>query len=165
MTGSKPNIIFLDIDGVLNTRRHLRRQKAETGKMSSNNWCPIACRHVTLLCEQFGGRIVISSTWRYDHTPEELRYLLKKNDIDPRFLVGITPALIHNEETGSFIRGDEIARWLKDHDYNNSQYVIIDDLPVDRFLKKQHHRLVRVHEPEGFAEKEAAVKAGKILES
>ncbi|MDX1586143.1 MAG: HAD domain-containing protein [Balneolaceae bacterium] len=68
---SSENIIFLDIDGVLNTMHHLRRQKKETGKMSSNNWCPIACKHVTLLCEQFDAGIVISSTWRYNHSAEE----------------------------------------------------------------------------------------------
>lgn len=89
------NIIFLDIDGVVNTMDYLRRQKQESGEMSNDNWCPIACKHIMLLCEQFDARIVISSTWRYNHTPEEFRDLLRDNDIDPDYMIGTTPALIY----------------------------------------------------------------------
>jgi len=171
---SKHNIIFLDIDGVLNTEHHLRRQKVETGEISGSNWCPTACRHISLLCQQFYARIVISSTWRYNHSMESLRELLKKNEINPHYLVGLTPALIYMEGPDSYVRGDEIARWLEENGYLDpsastsaltSTYVIIDDLSEKQFLKEQHPRLVRVHPDKGFAEKEAAVKAGKILEA
>lgn len=131
--------------------------------MSSNNWCPIACRHVTLLCEQFNAGIVISSTWRYNHSGEELRDFLKKNDIDPGFMLGVTPSLIHEEERISVNRGDEIAKWMENFGSKVRSYVIIDDLPEDRFLEEQRSNLVRVHQERGFAEKEAAVMAGEIL--
>jgi hypothetical protein len=131
--------------------------------MSSNNWCPIACRHVTLLCEQFDARIVISSTWRYNHTEDELRELLSDNNIVPGLMIGTTPSLIHEEELGSVSRGDEIASWLKDNENSVSSYVIIDDAPPSQFLENQQPNLVHVEQEKGFAQKEAAVKAGEIL--
>ena len=131
--------------------------------MSSNNWCPIACRHVTLLCEQFNAGIVISSTWRYNHSREELQDFLKKNAIDPGFMLGVTPSLIYEEERISVNRGDEIAKWMENFDDTVGSYVIIDDLPKDRFLQEQRPQLVRVHQDKGFAEKEAAIRASEIL--
>lgn len=131
--------------------------------MSSNNWCPIACRHVTLLCEQFDAGIVISSTWRYNHTEEELQSLLESNEINPDFMLGVTPSLIYEEERLSVSRGDEIAKWMDAFENAIRSYVILDDMPEDRFLEEQRPRLVRVHQDKGFAEKEAAVMAGEIL--
>lgn len=143
--------------------RHLRRQKKEIGRMSSNNWCPIACRHVTLLCDQFDARIVISSTWRYNHSEEELQNLLESNGIDPDLMLGVTPSLIYEEERLSVSRGDEITKWMQDVEKSIGRYVIIDDMSKDRFNEEQQPHLVRVHQDKGFAEKEAAVKAGEIL--
>lgn len=157
------NIIFLDIDGVLNTRKHLQRQKQETGYMSSLDWSPIACRHVTLLCQQYDARIVVSSTWRYNHNLEELRQFFADNDIDPGLVSGTTPALIGERELGSYQRGEEIARWLEDHDCGT--FVIIDDMPESQFLEEQQPHLVVVKQDKGFAEKQAAVRAAAILGS
>lgn len=131
--------------------------------MSSSHWCPIACRHVTLLCEQFNAGIVISSTWRYDHGRDKLREFLAKNNIEPGFMLGVTPALIYEEERLSVNRGDEIAKWMKNWEKPMGSYVIIDDLSEDSFLEEQRPNLVRVHPERGFAEKEAAIRAGEIL--
>lgn len=156
------NIIFLDIDGVLNTQKHLKRQHKETGHMSSLNWSPIACRHVSLLCDHYDARIVVSSTWRYNHNLDELRRFFTDNGIDPDLVIDSTPALIHEEQPGAFRRGDEIARWLEENDHGT--YVIIDDLPESRFREEQQPYLVVVKQDKGFAEKQAAVRAGEILE-
>lgn len=155
------NIIFLDIDGVLNTRKHLARQKRETGSMSSLNWSPIACRHVTLLCEKFDARIVISSTWRYNHSMDELRTFCENNDIAPELLLDTTPALIHEEQMGTYRRGDEIAHWLENNNFR--KYVILDDLPKSAFREPQHPHLVQCQQDKGFAEKKLAIRAGEIL--
>jgi len=118
-----------------------------------------------LLCEQFNARIVISSTWRYNHSGEELRGLLAENDIDSKYMVGITPSLIYEEELSSVSRGDEIAKWMDEYNESLDSYVIIDDLPEDRFLEEQRPKLVRVHQDRGFADKEAAILAGEILDN
>lgn len=155
------NIIFLDIDGVMNTRQHLRRQKKKAGRISNTNWCPIACRHLNLLCEQFDAGIIVSSTWRYNHDIEELREFFADNNIAPELVIDATPSLIHEKSLGSFCRGDEIAGWLKENDC--STYVIIDDLQESQFLEEQQPHLVVVKQDIGFAEKEAAIKAGEVL--
>ncbi len=155
------NIIFLDIDGVMNTLQHLRSQKKKPGRVSNTNWCPTACRHVTLLCKQFDARIVVSSTWRYNHSIDELRTFFADNDIAPELVVDATPALMHEEPRRSLCRGDEIGRWLEENDYGT--YVIIDDLPESQFLEEQQPHLVVVQQDMGFADKEAAARAGEIL--
>lgn len=155
------NIIFLDIDGVMNTEHHLRWQKRQTGTMKNRNWSPVACQHIMLLCEQFDARIVISSTWRIDHDPKELRGILEKNDINPDLMIGATPILVHEAEAGAFCRGDEIKRWLEENPHRN--YVILDDLLPSEFLEEQHPHLVTVKPDKGFAVKQAAIKAGEIL--
>ncbi len=156
------NIIFLDIDGVMNTMNHLRHQKKESGRVSNTDWSPIACRHVTLLCEQFNARIVVSSTWRYNHDIDELRTFFADNDIAPELVVGTTPSLIHEKRREAFCRGDEIAGWLRENNY--ATYVIIDDLPESQFLEEQRPHLVTVQQDVGFAGKEAAIRAGEILD-
>lgn len=102
------NIIFLEIDGVLNTRNHLRQQYKQAGETDISNWCPKACKYISLICDQFNTRIVISSTWRYDHSLSELRNIFKNNGISPGYIVDTTPALIYEEESADFCRGDDI---------------------------------------------------------
>jgi len=156
------NIIFLDIDGVLNTQQYLARQRRETGSMSSLNWSPIACRHITLLCEQFDARIVVSSTWRYNHDLDELCGFFADNNINTDLVIDTTPSLIYEEQRGTYRRGDEIAHWLEGHDCNT--YVIIDDLPGSHFLEDQRPHLVQCRQDKGFAEKKLAIRAAEILE-
>lgn len=155
------NIIFLDIDGVMNTENYQYRHKLETGSTKNEHWSPIACRHLNQLCDQFNARIVFSSTWRTDKDVEELRKILAKNDIDPDLLIGITPDLEQEEQKDEFCRGDEIKCWLDENDCRN--YVIIDDLPPSDFLESHRRHLVTVKPDTGLASKKAAEKAGEIL--
>lgn len=167
MQTNNNNIIFLDIDGVLNTENHLRRQQREKGKGSVTNrdWCPIACRHVTLLCNQFDARIVVSSTWRYEHGLDGVRQFFSANGIAEDLVIGITPTLIGEMGYGTYCRGDEISRWLKNIGNGNGTgtYVIIDDMPASGFLEEQKPYLVSVDPEKGFAAKEKALKAAEIL--
>lgn len=155
------NIIFLDIDGVMNTHNYMRRQERETGKIVNEEWSPMACRHVKLLCKKFDARIVISSTWRIERDLQELRHILKNNNINPDLLIGTTPILAH-EAPDAFCRGDEIERWLDKHDY--SDFVIIDDIPASESLEEQQSHLVIVDPDKGLAEKDAVKRAAKILD-
>lgn len=155
------NIIFLDIDGVMNTENCQYRHKLLTGSTKNEYWSPIACRHLTQLCEQFDARIIFSSTWRTDKDEEELRKILAKNDINPDLLIGITPDLEQEALAEKFCRGDEIKCWLDENSCRN--YVIIDDLPPSDFLEIHRRHLVTVKPDTGFASKKAAEKAGEIL--
>ncbi|MDX1586144.1 MAG: HAD domain-containing protein [Balneolaceae bacterium] len=78
-------------------------------------------------------------------------------------MLGVTPSLIYEEERLSVSRGDEIANWMQQWEEPIGSYVIIDDLSKENYLQEQRSKLVRVHQDKGFAEKEAAIRAGEIL--
>lgn len=161
MKSTSKNIIFLDIDGVMNTYNQMWRQRRTTGNVINENWCPVACRNVKLLCEYFNARIVISSTWRIERDLQELRQILKDNNINPGLLVGTTPVLCHHERDDNLCRGDEIKQWLEENDCRS--FVIIDDISASDFLEEQQENLIIVDPNAGLAEKEAVIKAGKIF--
>ena len=115
MSIKKSLIIFLDIDGVLNTSNTARTQ---INLIDTN------------LTERFNkfldGKdvdIIISSSWRHDM--KELEKCLKKANFRHWGKVkGKTPSYSHLTK-----RGEQIARWLQDNDVNSivDDYVIIDD--------------------------------------
>ena len=72
-------LLFLDFDGVLHPL------DPEAQGLPHFCWLPVLAR---LLEQQDDVRIVVHSTWRYDHTDNELRTLL--GPLGPRF-VGSAP--------------------------------------------------------------------------
>ena len=147
--------VFVDIDGVLNTGAHIRRQKLETGESSIRNWCPVAMAHLRLVIEYYNGQIVVSSTWRYDHSLEQLKSLFEKNGLPPHFVVDATPPLIHNTP-GPVTRGDEIRAWIDENlekkQIQFQRYIILDD--VDDGLTPFGDRFIQCDPKTGFADKE-----------
>lgn len=141
-------IIFLDIDGVLNSEifygeRHLRFESGEISRddenHSKNNICTKIISYLNLLCQQIDAVVVISSSWRSGETVESMQNTL--NEVGATFkIISLTPY------TG-YERGTEISKWLKNNinkethgclyfDFRN--YVIIDD-DDDMLLKQQQH--------------------------
>jgi len=125
------NIIFLDIDGVLNTHNHLVKQVEQDGISSYQaqfNFCPDSLENLKQIVEETDAKIVISSTWRisyrcdYDDTHRKFWKAIMKNlasiGVHKR-VIGITPSC------ESRIRGDEITEWLSNNQTDN--FVIIDD--------------------------------------
>lgn len=107
-------IIFLDVDGVLNT--HEIRL--------SSDWPPISGDHILILkriIDTTNAKIVVSSDWR--RRPENLSTLkeeLAKFDIE---ILDCTP------QTFGGLRSHEIKMWLQNNsDLGISDFVIIDDL-------------------------------------
>lgn len=120
-------VIFLDIDGVLNTEVFIRilhseglqeRIRDEYG----HRFDPMAVDMFKWIIEETGAKIVISSTWRMSGLLIMQEMWGKRNL--PGEVIGITPN--HMRRTGSTLqRGKEIQEWL---DCNPVQsYVIIDD--------------------------------------
>ncbi len=131
------NIIFLDIDGVLNCElffagRSKQCEEEISDRITKLNFykrhiCEQRMTWLNELCEETNSLVVISSSWRIGKTVEELREIL--NYCGANFnIIDKTPQL-------GFERGVEISVWLKgncknvigiDHrDFNN--YAIIDD--------------------------------------
>lgn len=156
------NIIFLDIDGVLNTLNYLKRQKRDTGKTSNKNWCPVSCKHIGLICEYYDAKIVISSSWRHEYSMEQLRNFFDANDIPSEYLIDRTPSTAPQTDGGNYCRGHEIKDWLENSDKDIESYIIIDD--EAKFLEEQSPFLIRVDKKKGFSTKDVALKASSIFD-
>jgi histidinol phosphatase-like enzyme len=123
------NIIFLDIDGVLNTERYIVYQvknKIADGYEAQFNFDPRAMSNLREIINKTSAKIVISSTWRIfkdDKTDEFWNAILDNfaKYYIPAEIIGVTPVL-HTE------RGNEIRKWLEDNqNLNIENFVIIDD--------------------------------------
>jgi len=115
-------VLFLDIDGVLNSKQSARYYKRQ-GKRPYKNLCPIASSNLQFLMELIPDiKIVISSTWRISSSLGELRKLLNCVGIPKESVIGVTPK---GSDRG-IERGHEIQGWLDLHtDVKN--FVILDD--------------------------------------
>ena len=134
-------LIFLDIDGVVNTlmidtqpfdtrRGHISRDGFyydlcnSSDKRVSNRQ---AIMWLNKLCVTTGAQIVISSTWRYGNTLEEMTEYLQNSGLLPEInVIGFTPDLRGNI---NFCRGDEINLYLRENFSQNDKvaFVILDD--------------------------------------
>lgn len=126
-------IIFLDIDGVLNTGiyathffdivKHFGLTRKEGVDIRhgmrdqfGSHFDPRPVQLLKYIIEQTGAKIVISSTWR--HSGEETMKLMWEMRDLPGEVIGITPTM--NTD-----RGEEIEFYLKENQADS--YVIIDD--------------------------------------
>ena len=152
----KNNIIFLDIDGVLNNNCNIKnicdllgRQQYlkllnAIGSLPFDNNC---CELMKELIKETNSKVVLSSTWRkHQKEIENIEYYTGIKVYDT------TPVL-------NLDRGQEIKQWLENHnDINN--YVIIDD--GNDMLEEQQNNFIRVDGEVGFNYTNY-LKANKIL--
>lgn len=163
---SERAIIFLDIDGVLNTYGHQKHQMKHTGTFDKHNWCPVACQHIFFLCRELGCRIVVSSSWRIATSLDTLRKHFAHNGIPRRYIIGKTPTIVDIERvwedhmTENYCRGYEIKDWILSNDPDCS-YIIIDD--HSDMLNEQRNHLIHVDAEFGFADKQSFSQSINLL--
>lgn len=114
-------ILFLDIDGVLNSERSSFAFNGYPHDFSAHDMAlfdHVAVALVRKLCAVTGCVIVLSSTWRLNFTAAQAAEALDLPIIDR------TPDL------GSYdTRSSEVSAWLAEHPEVTS-YAIVDDVPV-----------------------------------
>lgn len=124
-------IIFLDVDGVLNSVDQLEESKRLRG---------MAPKHVAELARilrETDARIVVSSVWRFEvgfdgRTKLGTRFgdeLAEKGDdgeLIRRRIIGRTGDLWGKAPDKRNVRGFEIATWREEHEHTGP-FVIIDD--------------------------------------
>lgn len=159
-------VIFLDIDGVLNTGRWYSKMDRNTPKDKYGYaFDPNAVANLKKIIDETGAEIVISSSWK-SFGLSELEEMWQDRVL-PGKLIGITPNTVSDEmllnadldhmELFS-IRGMEIKEWLSKKGI--SHYVIIDDM--DNMLQEQKSHFVQTNPEVGITE-ENAVQAISIL--
>lgn len=128
-------IIFLDIDGVLNSQLYYTKRKRDKDQSKEDyhlqNIDPKPIEFLNSLIAETGAKVVISSTWRMGNTLEYMQQLLTKRGLIGE-IIDFTPVLHHE---GS-LRGNEIYAWIQKNSEmlcgsnvgaDFKEYVIFDD--------------------------------------
>lgn len=119
------NILFLDIDGVLNSHEWYEKNVKQIHSESSMFWRsvaeldPAACALINKFCEEEELKIVITSTWRKLHDVFQIEAMFKKKGLFAE-VFDKTPDLKGKA------RGYEIQEYL-DNTPGIEKYVILDD--------------------------------------
>lgn len=150
-------IVFLDIDGVLNSVRYDRQRTVNQGNIDETR-LPLLKR----LVEDSQAAIVLSSSWRKhwekdiglcDNIGREITTLFAQHQL---IIYDKTPCLQNND------RAEEIRMWLANND-NVEAFVIFDDIPFGWGVDLQEH-LIKTNPRIGFGIEEKHIqKAIELL--
>jgi len=127
-------VVFLDIDGVLNSQAHFRMRNAgresrgEPLVVDMSQWKieaidPVAVRRLNRLHEATGCVYVLSSTWRILESLDDMQALLEHHGFTGRLIDKTT-----HDDLGDHTnqRGLQCAEWLSRHP-EVTGFVCIDD--------------------------------------
>lgn len=150
-------VIFLDVDGVLNSTKHAMRvggygRFAKANTFAKAKLSPDALDNLRTILQKTDASIVISSTWRLNRTIDDLKWLFEVHEIDPERVIDSLP-----EDVGNESRGALIATWLEKHP-EVTQYVILDD--DDDMLDSQAKHFVQTDITFGLTALDAKVAIG-----
>lgn len=132
-------VIFLDIDGVLNSDEYFDKiQNLNIEGIESQ----VDIEKILLLkkaIDETGAKVVLSSSWRYTRNGKSLKELLSRYGISTES----TP-FIQNE------RGLEIKQWISDNQ-NIEDFVILDDEIFDSYDEKLLKKLIKISNGNGHS--------------
>lgn len=162
-------IIFLDIDGVLNTERwHSQAIRGELKDEYGYRFDPIAVENLSRIIEETGAAIVISSSWKCMGLAT-MQKMWKDRQL-PGKVIDITPNSVSDEFLLNVdlndmdllsIRGQEIKDWLMTKGGSECKYVIFDDM--NDVLQEQEAHIVWVDPAVGITKGNVA-QAIRILD-
>ncbi len=121
------NIVFLDVDGVLNSFAYMRSERyCEVGGVVGID--PLAVARLNTITTQADAQIVVTSTKRIGRTVGDMRSLLCSAGVTGR-VRDVTPVLPGGEGT----RSREIDQWLQAYTRwrGPCRFVVLDDSVVD----------------------------------
>ena len=153
------SIVFLDIDGVLNSYRWWSRRN--TMEFPYREFDPGCLSRLSDLIEHGDADIVVSSSWRKPDEPEESKNELKQlfRDVCRYWAIGssISERIVDITPKLDTDRGTEIQHYI-DAQQSAAEYVILDD--QDDFFPDQP--LVRIDSTFGLSFSDV-LKALEIL--
>ena len=130
-------VIFLDIDGVLNSDEYLDKVKNSDIQGIERDIDVGKVKLLKRAIDETGARVVLSSSWRYTRNARYLKELLANYEIR----VDSTP-YIRDE------RGLEIKKWLSENQ-GVEDFIILDDEIFDSFDEGLIKKLVKVSNGNG----------------
>ena len=148
-------ILFLDIDGVLNTNWWEQKPSVD---QYGYGFDPRAVANLKKIIDETGADIVISSSWKFMGLTQMQE--MWEDRMLPGKLVGITPNTVSDEllltadlDNMEFfdIRGYEIKEWLSKHKVD--RYAILDDM--DCMLPEQTLHFVQTNPMFGITQEDA----------
>ena len=130
-------VIFLDIDGVLNSDEYLDKVKNSDIQGIERDIDVGKVKLLKRAIDETGARVVLSSSWRYTRNARYLKELLANYEIR----VDSTPYI-------QDIRGLEIKKWLSENQ-GVEDFIILDDEIFDSFDEKLIKKLVKISNENG----------------
>ena len=131
------NVIFLDIDGVLNSDEYFDKTKNLNIEGIKRD---IDVEKIELLkkaIDETGANVVLSSSWRYTKKAQDLKALLAHYEI----YTDVTPFIQNN-------RGVEIKQWLSNNE-NVEDFIIVDDEIFSSYDEELLGKLVKISNENG----------------
>lgn len=146
-------ILFLDIDGVLNSVNYMRA-RAQAGERNVGHSLDPACvAHLQRVVDETGCSIVLSSTWRLIHSLADMRgRLIEAGMRHPVPLFDKTPCLDRKHGCIEINpgRGEEVQAWIDASGFDGRFCCLDDDTD---FLPNQN--LVHVDHMDGMTAEHA----------
>ena len=130
-------IIFLDIDGVLNSDEYIDRAKAQNLEGIRKHIDDEKVKLLKNAINETGAKTVLTSSWRNSKDIIPLRKLLASYGIS----FDVTPFI-------NWDRGLEIKKWLAEHE-QVEDYVILDDEIYDSFDTAMLEHLIKISNANG----------------
>mgnify|MGYP000307289192 CR=1 FL=1 len=127
----KMKVIFLDIDGVLNSDAYKKKQLYNSSEGIESEIDPATLILLKKAVDTTGAKLVLSSSWRIMRKCNELEKFLMKFGIS---LSGKTPYVDGK-------RGLEIKQYLNENE-NIEQYLILDDEIFESFDEELVNHLI-----------------------
>lgn len=150
-------ILFLDIDGVLNSQDFIIKSARKKGAMLHPNEMidPESIEYLNKVIEETGAHIVISSTWRKSWKKNELEAHLEGYGL-------VYPIFDYTPIHESRVRGEEIEDYLFNLNEDVLNYVILDD--DSDFLPHQFNNLIQTNFEKGLTNIKAEDTIQKLNE-
>ncbi len=130
-------VIFLDVDGVLNSDEYFDKIRNLDIQGIEREVDIEKIKLLKKAIDKTGAKVVLSSSWRYTKYAQYLKELLSNYDI----YVDSTP-FIENE------RGLEIKKWLSDNQ-DAEDFVILDDEIFDSYDESLIKNLIKISNGNG----------------
>jgi len=129
-------VIFLDVDGVINTEDQMRREY-EKGHKTSSYYLTLDHFKIELLAKlvkESGAIVIVSSSWRIGGFEKAPSMVNLTNQLNQHGIIvsGYTPTSFEG------VRGREIAQWIMTNCREIPQFCILDDSSDMEDLKEEH---------------------------